>query len=225
MRYQGVNGQLAVDGDDLLLLREGTKARAVFGAAPPRRIPLAAVSGVAFKPSSRLQSGTLQLHLGGQPGDPRLSGSDPDAVTFSYSQEPQFAQLRDWLLGVVAHNRQQGIDPSQIVYDTGSNLRQRVAGRVVTTSAAARGTFDATRAVAGNAAAGLSERAARAQDEQQRREHVNVEQLVELGVVPAAAPAAPLADLASQIGRLAELHAAGALSDEEFAILKSRLLA
>lgn len=222
MRYQGVNGQIGVDGEDLLLLREGTKARAVFGAVPPRRIPLAAVSGVAFKPSSRLQTGTLQLHLGGQPGDPRLSGSDPNGVTFTHGQEPQFQQLRDWLLGVVRQNQEQGIDPAAVVFDSGSNLRQRMAGRVVATSAVARGTFDATRTVAGNAAAGVNERLTRAQDEQQRREQTEVEQLPI--APPPAPPAAASDDLVSQIARLADLRAAGAINDEEFAALKAKLL-
>ncbi|WP_125610798.1 SHOCT domain-containing protein [Specibacter cremeus] len=41
---------------------------------------------------------------------------------------------------------------------------------------------------------------------------------------PAAAPAAPAEDLISKIERLAALHQSGAITDEEFALLKAREL-
>ena len=41
---------------------------------------------------------------------------------------------------------------------------------------------------------------------------------------PAAAPAPPGGDIADTIARLAELNAAGALTDEEFAAAKARIL-
>ncbi len=43
------------------------------------------------------------------------------------------------------------------------------------------------------------------------------------GVAPAAPPAAP--DLAARLGELASLHAAGALTDEEFTAAKAKLIA
>jgi hypothetical protein len=80
------------------------------------------------------------------------------------------------------------------------------------------GTAARTAVIAGTAGAVSSRQQQRAQ---QRYE----EQQREAAPAPAPAPAAPAADdLVSQLQRLGDLHASGALTEDEFAAAKARLL-
>jgi hypothetical protein len=62
---------------------------------------------------------------------------------------------------------------------------------------------------------------------QQQMEAMQAQQAAATAVAPAAAAAAPAGagtDLMGQLNQLAQLHAAGVLSDEEFAAAKAKLL-
>src|SRR4051794_3128393 len=106
MKYEGYNGQVTVDGDALVITREGLAARASFGKdTPPRRIPLQAVSEVRLKAASRMSNGWLQLLLGGEDkAEPKATnaGGDPDVVMFTNKKQEPFEQLHAWLTTVVA---------------------------------------------------------------------------------------------------------------------------
>lgn len=128
MQYAGLNGQIEVVGDALIIRRTGTVARLGGTAGPNRRIPLPAISGVGFKDATRLVNGYLQLGLGGQPI--RELGSqaagDPDTVMFTHKARDQFHQLHKWLQSVVELNVRAGIDPTAVTYDRGESRLDRM---------------------------------------------------------------------------------------------------
>ncbi len=61
-------------------------------------------------------TGWLQVVLGAEPAG-KPGPNDPNTVMFRNKQRQEFAELRDYLLEVVAANRQHGIDPSTMDYD------------------------------------------------------------------------------------------------------------
>ncbi|MEV0544282.1 PH domain-containing protein [Nocardia salmonicida] len=128
MQYAGLNGQIEVVGDALIIRRTGMVARMGGTAGPDRRIPLPAISGVGFKDTTRLVNGHIQLGLGGRPI--RELGSqatgDPDTVVFTHKARDQFHQLHKWLQSVVELNLRAGIDPSAVAYDQGESRLDRL---------------------------------------------------------------------------------------------------
>ncbi len=115
MLYDGYNGKVVIEQEHLVVLREGMVARAAFGKdTPPRRIPLRAISGVAFQDASRLKNGWLTIGLGGADA-PTLgvsaAASNADTVMFTHKHREQFEQLRAWLADrVVPTNRNVGFE-------------------------------------------------------------------------------------------------------------------
>ena len=67
--------------------------------------------------------------------------------------------------------------------------------------------------------------------QQQAEQQAQLDQMQQQQAAPAAAPPAPAAapaggsDLTAQLNQLAQLHAAGVLSDAEFAAAKQKVLA
>jgi hypothetical protein len=111
MIYEGHNGSIEIEGDQLVVRREGLVARGAFGKVPPRRIPLRVVSGVAMQDASRLKNGHITLGLGGEPAASlnfTTAGSNGDTVLFTYKHREQFGQLKTWLDHVVEVNQAQG---------------------------------------------------------------------------------------------------------------------
>jgi hypothetical protein len=133
MRYKGYHGQIEVDGQTLVITRDGRVARIGFGKdTPPRRIPLQAISGVNFKDASRLTNGWIQLLLGGVEKARPTTGtaaSDPDVVMFTHGDRQVFAELNSWLLAMVATNRELDMDPTTVAFDAGEGRQGRLAAR------------------------------------------------------------------------------------------------
>ncbi|MDX6738429.1 DUF4429 domain-containing protein [Actinocorallia sp. A-T 12471] len=120
--YVGYNGRIVLEGDVLVLVREGVRAKVSGHEVRSRRIPLQAVSDVRFREAGRLVNGHLQLGLGGV--EPRVvssgsAASDPDTVLFTWKKRDEFGQLYAWLRNVVEINRRSGIDASAVPYDGG----------------------------------------------------------------------------------------------------------
>lgn len=128
MEYEGYNGKIVVDGDVLILEHAGIPAKVgglVTGKA--RRIPLQAVSGVSFKPASRMTNGSLTLGLGGAEArevSASTAASDPNTILFRHKAATAFRALYDWLLTVVAYNREHGIDSSAFPFDAAEATRR-----------------------------------------------------------------------------------------------------
>jgi Short C-terminal domain/Domain of unknown function (DUF4429) len=121
MDFNGYNGTIAVNGDQLTITHSGFAARTGgLVRDQPREIPLRAISGVNFKEATRLVNGWLTLGLGG--AEPvRLSGgtapSDANTVMFRHQQKDDFEKLRDLLLSVIEKNQEAGVDPSTVAFD------------------------------------------------------------------------------------------------------------
>ena len=120
MKFEGYNGQLTVDGDAIVLTREGMAARVAYGKdVPPRRIPLAAVSGARLKPATRLKNGHIQLLIGGvDGGEPTSVADHPDVVIFTWAKRAQFDELSQLLLRAAETNLAHG-DPASVTADPG----------------------------------------------------------------------------------------------------------
>lgn len=115
--YDGYTGQILLDGDALILTRRGLPAKAAGLGGEPRRVPLAALSGVAFTPATRMTNGSIRLGLGGARPREEDGGATSDAVMFRHRDNDTFGRLHDWLVQVVAHNTSNGIDPASVDYD------------------------------------------------------------------------------------------------------------
>lgn len=117
VEYRGYNGTVGVDADHLTITHSGMPAR-VSGLEcdRPRRIPLQAVSGSAFKDATRLTNGWLTIGLRGEaPAEVgATAASNPETVMFRHKDRDRFRSLHHWLLTVVAQNQSLDIDASTI---------------------------------------------------------------------------------------------------------------
>ena len=117
MKYEGYNGQITADADasTISITREGMIAKVNFGKGDPRVIPLAAISAVRLVPATRLKNGHITLGLNGNAA-PELgvgvAASNMDTVLFTNKKSETFQQLHDWLLTVIQHNVDHGVDPT-----------------------------------------------------------------------------------------------------------------
>lgn len=122
MDFNGYNGTIAVNGEQLTITHSGFAARTGgLVRDQPREIPLRAISGVNFKEATRLVNGWLTLGLGG--AEPvRLNAgtaaSDANTVMFRHQQKDDFEKLRDLLLSVIEKNQEAGVDPSTVAFDS-----------------------------------------------------------------------------------------------------------
>lgn len=105
--FDGYNGQIVIEGAELLIEREGMVARATFPKGTHWQVPLRAVTGVQFEEASRLRNGWIRILVGGQTPPPPTrtsAASSGDAVLFTHKDRQPFAALRDWLAHVAATN-------------------------------------------------------------------------------------------------------------------------
>jgi hypothetical protein len=121
VKYEGDNGQLEIREGQLVITRQGMRARAAFGKdVPERQVPLEALSGITLKEATRLKSGWLQLMFGGQDEAPLSMGtaaSNANTITFAHKKQESFRELHDRLLGIVKENSEAGTDPGQVEWD------------------------------------------------------------------------------------------------------------
>lgn len=127
MDYTGYNGTISVEGDVLTITHSGFVAKSAgLPVDKPRTIPLAAVSGVFFAPATRLINGHLTLGLGGAAAEKLKTSAvadNPDTVMFRFKDKDRFAQLHEWLVSVIDHNRAAGVDPAAVDYDAAGQTR------------------------------------------------------------------------------------------------------
>jgi hypothetical protein len=121
VRYEGENGQIELRDRELIISRQGFRARSIFGKnAAERTVPLDALSGVQLKEATRAWSGWLQLSFGGEPAvelSKGTAGSDANTVTFPHKKRDAFRELHDRLLVIISEKSEAGIDPSQVEWD------------------------------------------------------------------------------------------------------------
>jgi hypothetical protein len=97
---KGHNGQVHFDGVYVTVTRKGFLARASVGKGE-KRIPLAAISAVQWKPPGALVNGFIQFETGGVGGTRSSFGSqttravqDENSVIVTKKQGPEFERLR-----------------------------------------------------------------------------------------------------------------------------------
>jgi hypothetical protein len=129
VKYEGDNGQIEIRERELVITREGFRARAAFGKnTSERRIPLEALSGVNMKEATRMMGGWLQLLFGGE--EPTelstgTAGSNANTITFAHKKRDTFRELHARLLAIVNENSEAGIDPGNVEWDQVSGQRGR----------------------------------------------------------------------------------------------------
>lgn len=97
---EGVNGQVGFDGVYVVITRSGWRARTTIGKGE-KRIPVASIASVQWKPAGPLMSGFIQFETAGMGGTRSRSGSqtydaakDENSVLFTRKQQAAFEQLR-----------------------------------------------------------------------------------------------------------------------------------
>jgi hypothetical protein len=102
-RYEGYNGWLEVEGDVLRIGHEGFGSLTKIG---PLQRPLSSVSGVHFRPATRLVNGHITVGFDGDPvTDPGgKAASDPNSLLFRHKDMDCFAAVHDWLRQVIQYN-------------------------------------------------------------------------------------------------------------------------
>lgn len=99
MEFEGYNGWIIVEGDDLFVERGRLPGR-YDGPPQTQRIPLDDVRGGFLEMPTPQRPGYLQLSVVGEP-DYDLSGEEliahPGVVTFTEAQRPSFECLHGWL--------------------------------------------------------------------------------------------------------------------------------
>jgi len=90
--YTGYTGQIEIRADEIILRRNGLKAKALRLAGPDRAIPLDELVGLSIKEATRLVNGHVQFHVAGSvPGTPKPA--DADTVVFTHGQAGDFQEL------------------------------------------------------------------------------------------------------------------------------------
>lgn len=103
----GQGGQISFDGAFVTITRNGFLARASHGRGD-KRIPIASISAVQWKPAGPMVNGFIQLSLGGADrqaakGSRTMNAAkDENSVVFTRKQQPDFEQLRAALEQAIA---------------------------------------------------------------------------------------------------------------------------
>ncbi|MFE9906424.1 DUF4429 domain-containing protein [Streptomyces achromogenes] len=108
----GQGGQMAFDGQYVTITRNGFLGRATHGRGE-KRLHIASISSVQWKPPGALTNGFIQLSLGGADRQ-ALKGSrtmdaakDENSVVFTKKQQPEFQALRAALEQAIATQHSQ----------------------------------------------------------------------------------------------------------------------
>jgi hypothetical protein len=120
----GVGGQVHFDDTYVTIERKGFLARAVVGKGD-KRIPLASIVSVQWKPAGSLVNGFIQFETAGSGGTRSRAGSqtfdagkDENSVVFNKKQSPEFERLRSAVESAIAalHDlrRQQQAAPTSL---------------------------------------------------------------------------------------------------------------
>ena len=109
MEVKGHTGTVVWDGDFITIKRTGFNARMSVGKGE-KRIPVASITAVQWKPAGAMVNGYIQFSMGGGNESRAHFGSqttnavnDENSVVFTKKQMPEFAELRAALEEAIAH--------------------------------------------------------------------------------------------------------------------------
>lgn len=101
MKASGINGQLELAGDLLLIKREGILAKAAFFGKGEKAIKVGALTSVELKPAGWLSRGFVHFVFSGSKtldGNLDAASKNENAVIFSKKQQGDFEALHAELL-------------------------------------------------------------------------------------------------------------------------------
>lgn len=145
-RYEGYNGFLQVDGESIEIEHEGLSAQVAGLTGDSLRMPLSSISGVSFKPATRLSNGHITLGFDGQPAADlgMKAASDKSTVLFRHKDQETFSAVHQWLLQVIQHNVAAGV-PWTYATQGGAVPEPELPGPVPAVSASVAPTSAGTR--------------------------------------------------------------------------------
>ena len=106
MLVTGVDGQVELLNDRVIIHRSGLWNLVKYGMNSTREIPLGAISEIAFKESSALWLGYIEFIRSGRAAD-ELKKKNYSKVTFKKMQNAQFVRLKEKMFELLdQHSRQ-----------------------------------------------------------------------------------------------------------------------
>ncbi len=96
MRVEGVDGQIELLNDRVVVLRGGLMNTFKYGINAKREIPLGAISEVAFKDASALRMGEIEFVRSGRSADEKKQKKASDSVVkFRKKEQADFEALKE----------------------------------------------------------------------------------------------------------------------------------
>lgn len=130
MEVKGHTGTVVWDGDFITIKRTGFNARMTVGKGE-KRIPVASITAVQWKPAGAMVNGYIQFSMGGGNESRAQFGSqttnavkDENSVVFTKKQMPDFAELRSALEEAIAHSGRPSEPSAPAVPDHLAQLKQ-----------------------------------------------------------------------------------------------------
>lgn len=105
LEVKGQNGQVTVDDTWLTITRKGTMALLTQGIKGDKRIPIANLISVQFKPANAMVNGYIQFSTasGENSGGMFSAGTDENSVVFMKKHLADFEKLRDHVEQIIAN--------------------------------------------------------------------------------------------------------------------------
>lgn len=101
MQVSGINGQLSLEGDMLMIRRNGVVAKAAFFGGGEKAIKISAIASIEFKRPSWLSNGFIHFVFQGSnvlDGNISAASKNENAVIFGKKHLPEFEAMYSALL-------------------------------------------------------------------------------------------------------------------------------
>ena len=103
MFVEGLDGQVELMADRVVIHRRGVINSLFFGYNSRREIPLGAISEVMFRDANRLKFGVIEFVRSGRSADER-KGKNACIVKFNRASAPQFNRLKEKAFELIEKN-------------------------------------------------------------------------------------------------------------------------
>jgi hypothetical protein len=100
MRVEGMDGQIELMSDRVVIHREGLLNIMKYGMGAKREIPLGAISEIAFKDAGMLTFGQIEFVRSGRSTEEKKR-NNASAVKFKRDKQPQFEKLKEKIFELV----------------------------------------------------------------------------------------------------------------------------
>ena len=102
MYVEGMDGQVELLPDRVVVHRKGLWNAFKFGLTSRREIPLGAISEVGFKPPSMITFGEIEFVRSGRSSGDRAR-TNPNAVKFPRKKQAEFERLKEKVFTMLEH--------------------------------------------------------------------------------------------------------------------------